>query len=147
MSFAGDLKAFVMRGNVVDLAVGVIIGGAFGAIVNSLVNDIVMPPIGQLTKGVDFKEMNWAFDGKSYPTVAAAKAAGVATINYGNFISLVINFILIAFVIFLIVRYMARFIPAPPPPPPPGPTPTEQLLTEIRDLLKKDSPDLLKKGV
>jgi len=144
MSFASDFKAFVLRGNVVDLAVGVIIGGAFGAIVNSLVNDIVMPPIGQLTKGVDFKELNWAFDGKAYPTVAAAKAAGVATLNYGNFINLTINFILIAFVIFLIVRYMARFIPAPPPPPPPGPTPTEQLLTEIRDLLKKDGGALVK---
>jgi large conductance mechanosensitive channel len=144
MSFAGDFKAFVLRGNVVDLAVGVIIGGAFGAIVNSLVNDLVMPPLGQLTKGIDFKEMNWAFDGKTYNTVAAAKAAGVATINYGNFINVTINFLLIAFVIFLIVRYMAKFIPAPPPP---GPTPTELLLTEIRDLLKKDSPDLLKKGV
>ena len=144
MSFASDFKAFIMRGNVVDLAVGVIIGGAFGAIVNSLVNDIIMPPVGQLTKGVDFKEMNWAFDGKSYATVAAAKAAGVATINYGNFISLMINFLIIAFVIFLIVSYTARFIPAPPPPPPPGPTPTEQLLTEIRDLLKKDSAGLAK---
>jgi large conductance mechanosensitive channel len=137
MSFASDFKAFVLRGNVVDLAVGVIIGGAFGAIVNSMVNDIVMPPLGQLTKGIDFKEMNWAFDGKTYNTIAAAKAAGVATINYGNFINLIINFILIAFVIFLIVRYMAKFIPAPPPP---GPTPSEQLLTEIRDLLKAQKP-------
>jgi large conductance mechanosensitive channel len=142
MSFASDFKAFIMRGNVVDLAVGVIIGGAFGAIVGSLVNDIIMPPIGQLTKGVDFKEMNLALDGKTYTTIAAAKAAGVATINYGNFINLIINFVIIAFVIFLIVRYMARFVPAPPPPPPPGPTPTEQLLTEIRDLLKKDSAGL-----
>lgn len=136
MSFAGDFKAFILRGSVVDLAVGVIIGGAFGAIVNSLVNDILMPPIGQLTKGVDFKEMNWAFDGRTYPTVAAAKAAGVATLNYGNFINLTINFVIIAFVIFLIIRYMAKFIPAPRPP---GPTPTEQLLTEIRDLLQKGS--------
>jgi large conductance mechanosensitive channel len=138
MSFASDFKAFVLRGNVVDLAVGVIIGGAFGAIVSSLVNDILMPPLGQFTKGMDFKEMNWAFDGKTYNTVAAAKAAGVATINYGNFINLAINFVLIALVIFIIVRYMAKFIPAPPPPPPPGPTPTEILLTEIRDLLKKE---------
>ncbi len=143
MSFASDFKAFVLRGNVVDLAVGVIIGGAFGAIVNSLVNDIIMPPLGQVTKGIDFKELNWAFDGNSYPTLAAAKAAKAVTINYGNFINLTINFLIIAFVIFLIVRYMAKFIPAPPPP---GPTPTEELLTEIRDLLKKD-PTLLNKGV
>jgi large conductance mechanosensitive channel len=137
MGFIQDFKAFVMRGNVVDLAVGVIIGGAFGAIVTSLVNDIIMPPIGQLLSGVDVKDFFYSLDGKSYANLAAAKAAHAATINYGNFLNTAINFLIIAFVIFLIVKQISRLFPPPPPPPPPGPTPSEQLLTEIRDLLAK----------
>lgn len=137
MGFIQDFKAFVMRGNVVDLAVGVVIGGAFGAIVTSLVNDIVMPPIGQLLSGVDVKDFFYALDGKSYASLAAAKAAHAATINYGSFVNTAINFLIVAFVIFVIVRLISHLYPAPPPPPPPGPTPSEQLLTEIRDLLAK----------
>ena len=137
MGFIQDFKAFVMRGNVVDLAIGVIIGGAFGSIVTSLVNDVIMPPIGQLLSGVDVRDYFFALDGKSYASLAAAKAAHAATLNYGMFLNTVINFLIIAFVIFLVIRMISRLFPPPPPPPPPGPTPTEQLLTEIRNLLAK----------
>jgi large conductance mechanosensitive channel len=136
MGFFQDFKAFALRGNVLDLAIGVIIGGAFGSIVTSLVNDVVMPPIGQLLSGVDVREYFFPLDGKSYASLAAAKAAHAATINYGNFLNTVISFAIIAFVIFVVVKQVNRLFPPPPPPPPPGPTPTEQLLTEIRDLLK-----------
>ena len=89
MSLSQEFKAFVMRGNVVDLAVGVVIGGAFGAVVTSLVNDIIMPPIGKLTGGLDFKEHFLALDGQQYPTLEAAKKA-TAVIAYGNFINVII---------------------------------------------------------
>ena len=93
-----------MRGNVMDMAVGVIIGGAFQAIVNSLVNDIVMPLIGILTGGLDFSSLFIALDGNTYETLAAAQEAGAATLNYGTFISAVINFLIMAFVIFMVVK-------------------------------------------
>lgn len=99
-----DFKAFIMRGNVLDLAVAVIIGGAFGAIVDSLVKDIVMPLLGLVTGGLNFTDMLISLDGKTYPTLQAAKAAGAATINYGQFIQAVISFIVIAFVIYMLVR-------------------------------------------
>jgi large conductance mechanosensitive channel len=99
-----DFKAFIMKGNVLDLAVAVIIGAAFGAIVNSMVADIVMPPIGLLLKGVDFKDLFIALNGQSYATLAAAKAAAAPVLAYGQFLNAVINFLIIAFVIFLIVR-------------------------------------------
>jgi large conductance mechanosensitive channel len=138
MGFLQDFKAFAMRGNVVDLAVGVIIGGAFGAIVTSLVNDIIMPPVGALTRGgQDLKTKFITLDGGTYRTLDEAKKASAAIIAWGPFLSNVINFVIIAFVIFLLVRAMARLLPPPPPPPPPGPTPDQQLLTEIRDLLAK----------
>jgi large conductance mechanosensitive channel len=137
MGFFQDFKAFALRGNVLDLAIGVIIGGAFGSIVTSLVNDVVMPPIGQLLSGVDVRDYFLSLDGKSYANLAAAKVAHAATLNYGNFLNTVISFIIIALVIFIVVKQVNRLFPPPPPPPPPGPTPTEQLLTEIRDLLKK----------
>jgi large conductance mechanosensitive channel len=104
-----DFKAFAMRGNVLDLAVAVIIGAAFGAIVTSLVNDVVMPPIGLLLGGVDFKDLFVALNGQSYPTLAAAKTAGAPVIAYGQFMNTVTNFLIIALVIFLIVRAASRF--------------------------------------
>jgi|SRR5581483_10478433 len=112
-------KEFIMRGNVLDLAVGVVIGAAFGRIVTSLVNDILMPPIGLLTGKVDFNNLFVDLSGANHPTVAAAKAAGAATINYGVFLNTVIDFLLVAFVIFLVVRQankLRRPGEAPPPP-------------------------------
>ena len=99
-----DFKDFVMRGNVLDLAVAVIIGGAFGKIVTSFVNDVLMPPIGLLLGGVDFSNLFIALDGKTYDSLAAAQAAGAASINYGVFLNTVIDFLIVAFVIFLILR-------------------------------------------
>ena len=102
--FAAEFKKFILRGNVIDLAVGVIIGGAFQAIVNSLINDIIMPVISLATKGVDFANWFVALDGKEYATLQAAQDAGAATINFGTFISAILNFLIMAIIIFLIVR-------------------------------------------
>ena len=110
-----DFKAFVMRGNVLDLAVAVIIGVAFGAIVTSLVNDIVMPPIGLLLGQMDFKDLFVSLKGGSFATLAAAKAAGAPVIAYGQFLNTVINFLIVAFVIFLVVRSAAKLQRAPAP--------------------------------
>ncbi|MGD8406972.1 MAG: large conductance mechanosensitive channel protein MscL [Anaerolineales bacterium] len=99
-----EFKEFVMRGNVLDLAVAVIIGGAFGKIITSFVNDVLMPPIGLLLGGVDFTNLFWALDGNTYDSLEAATAAGAATINYGVFINTVIDFLIVAFVIFLVVK-------------------------------------------
>ena len=99
-----EFKAFIMRGNVLDLAVAVIIGAAFGGIVTSLVNDVIMPPIGLLLSGVDFKDLFVTLNGQSYPTLAAAKAAAAPVIAYGVFLNAIINFLIIAFVIFVVVR-------------------------------------------
>jgi large conductance mechanosensitive channel len=134
-----EFREFISRGSVVDLAVGVIIGAAFTAIVNSLVNDILMPPIGMLLGGIDFSNFFVTLKGGSYPTLDAAKAAGAVTINYGLFINACIRFLIVAFAIFLIVKQVNRFRrteeakPAPPPA-------QEVLLTEIRDLLKARQP-------
>jgi large conductance mechanosensitive channel len=103
-----DFKQFVMRGNVLDLAVAVIIGAAFGAIVTSVVNDIVMPPVGLLLGHVDFKDLFISLNSQPYPTLAAAKAAGAPVIAYGQFLNTVINFLIIAFVVFIAVRQMVR---------------------------------------
>ena len=110
-----EFKNFVMKGNVIDLAVAVIIGVAFGAIVSSLVNDIIMPLIGQLLGKVNFTDLFINLSGQKYATLAAAKAAGAATINYGVFINTIINFIIIAFVIFIIVRQINRMKKPPEP--------------------------------
>ncbi len=110
-----EFRAFIMKGNVVDLAVAVIIGAAFGAIVSSLVNDIIMPLIGQLLGGVNFTDMFVSLSGASYKSLADAKAAGAATLNYGVFINTIINFLIIAFVIFLIVRALNSMRKAPAP--------------------------------
>jgi large conductance mechanosensitive channel len=111
-----DFKAFLTRGNVVDLAVALILGAAFGAIVTSLVNDILMPPIGLALKGVDFTNLFISLGGQGYPTLAAAKAAGAPTINYGLFINTIISFVIVAFAMFVIVRQTARFRPPAPAP-------------------------------
>jgi large conductance mechanosensitive channel len=114
-----EFKAFAMRGNVLDLAVGVIIGAAFGAIVTSLVNDIIMPPIGKLMGGMDFKDLFFPLDGKTYQSLAAAKTAGAPVIAYGSFLNTIINFLIVSFSIFLLVRQVNRFT-APPPAPAPA---------------------------
>jgi large conductance mechanosensitive channel len=118
-----EFRDFIARGNVIDLAVAVIIGGAFGAIVKSVVSDLLMPLIGIILKGVDFTSLAWT--------------VGEAKLLYGNFIQAVINFLISAFVLFLIVRQMNKMKKAPPPAAAPEPTAEEKLLTEIRDLLKQ----------
>jgi large conductance mechanosensitive channel len=131
-----EFKEFAIKGNVVDIAVGLIIAVAFGKIVASLVKDVVMPPIGLLMGGVDFSNLYVNLSGKAFQSLAQAKAAGAATINYGVFINTVIDFVVIAFVIFILVKQISRFkkteeeAPAEPPK-------QEVLLEEIRDLLKK----------
>lgn len=112
-----DFRKFVARGNVVDLGVAVIMGAAFGSIVTSLVNDVVMPPIGLLLGHVDFKELFLALDGKTYPTLAAAKAAAAPVVAYGTFLNTIINFLIIAFVVFLLVRQVSKFQRKPEPAP------------------------------
>jgi large conductance mechanosensitive channel len=115
-----EFKAFAMRGNVLDLAVGVIIGGAFGAVVTSLVGDILMPPLGKLMGGLDFKDKFFALDGNTYATLAELKKAGAPAIAYGAFINTVVNFLIVAFAIFLLVKQVNRFQkPAVVPPGPP----------------------------
>jgi large conductance mechanosensitive channel len=134
-----EFKEFAMKGNVLDMAIGVIIGGAFGKIVSSLVSDVLMPPIGLLMGKVDFSSLFIDLSRTSPASLAAAKAAGAPTINYGVFLQSIFDFIIVAFVIFMLVKQVNRFkkeAPAAPPPPPPAPTTEEKLLTEIRDLLK-----------
>ncbi|MBR1708324.1 MAG: large conductance mechanosensitive channel protein MscL [Clostridia bacterium] len=113
--FFEEFKTFAMRGNVLDMAIGVVIGSAFGAITTSLVNDIFMPLLGLLTGGINFGGLFLALDLKSYPSIQAANDAGVGTLNFGNFIQIVINFILIAFCMFLVVKAMNKFKKAEPP--------------------------------
>ena len=129
MSFAKDFKAFIMRGNVVDLAVAVVIGGAFGKIVTSLVNDIIMPPIGWITGGIDFSNLKWIIQNSPDPKKVVA-------ISYGTFINTIITFLIIALAIFVVIKLLERAMPkkeeAPAAPPP-----EVALLTEIRDLLKQ----------
>ena len=134
-----EFKEFAMKGNVLDMAIGVIIGGAFGKIVSSLVSDVLMPPIGLLMGKVDFSSLFIDLSRTSPASLAAAKAAGSPTINYGVFLQSIFDFIIVAFVIFMLVKQVNRFkkeAPAAPPPSPPAPTNEEKLLTEIRDLLK-----------
>lgn len=133
-----EFREFIAKGNVVDLAVGVIIGAAFGKIVASLVDDIVMPPIGKLLGGVDFTSLFINLSGGTYKTLAEAKAAGAATINYGVFLNTVIQFFIIAFVIFLMVRSLNRMKRKQEAAAAiePAPSNEEVLLAEIRDILK-----------
>lgn len=110
-----EFKEFAMRGNVLDMAVGIIIGAAFGQIVNSFVQDVLMPPIGRLIGHVDFSNRFVSLSGVHYDTIAAAKAAGAATLNYGLFLNTLINFLIVAFAVFLLVRQVNRFAPKPAP--------------------------------
>lgn len=136
MSMIDEFKEFALKGNVVDLAVGVIIGAAFGKIVDSLVADIIMPLIGMVVGGLDFSNYFIPLAGQAATTLAEAKKAG-AVFAYGSFITVALNFVILAFIIFLMVRQMNRFRRAAPPPPP-APTPEEVvLLREIRDSLQR----------
>ena len=131
-----EFREFAMRGNVLDMAIGVIIGGAFGKIVSSLVSDVLMPPIGLLMGKVDFSSLFLNLSTTPQPSLAAAKAAGTPTVNYGVFLQTVFDFIIIAFVIFMLVKQINRFKKAEEAALPPGPSESEKLLAEIRDLLK-----------
>ena len=139
MGFIKEFKEFAMKGNVMDMAVGVIIGGAFGKIVSSLVDDVLMPIIGKLTGGVSFVDMFVTLGDGDYKTLAAAKEAGAAVFAYGQFIQNIVDFLIVAFCIFLMLKginKMNRKKEEPKPAAPKGPT-QEELLAEIRDLLKK----------
>ncbi len=144
MSFIQEFKAFALKGNVMDMAVGVIIGGAFGKIVTSLVNDIIMPPIGLLVGGVDFSDLKLTIK-KEILDAAGTVLEPAVTWNYGAFVQQVVDFTILAFCVFLMVKAMNRLMkknepapaPAPAPAPEPEPTAEEKLLTEIRDLLKE----------
>lgn len=136
-----EFRDFALRGNVIDLAVGVIIGAAFGAIVSSIVDDVFMPVIGILLSGLDFSNLFVVLNNPGnvpVPSVAAAKAAGVATLNYGLFINAVVKFTIVAFVLFLVVKGMntLKRKEAAKPAAPAAPSTEEKLLAEIRDLLK-----------
>jgi large conductance mechanosensitive channel len=136
MSFASEFKEFALKGNVMDLAVGVIIGGAFGKIVDSLVGDLVMPIIGKLLGGLDFSNYFIQLSGPAAATLAEAKKAG-AVFAYGNFLTVLVNFVILAFIIFLLVRQMNRLKRAAPAAAP-APTPEDVLLLrEIRDALRR----------
>ena len=146
MSFLSDFKAFAMRGNVIDMAVGVIIGGAFGKIVTSVVNDIIMPPLGLLVGGVNFTDLKLVMKPAEL-NEAGEEVVAAVTLNYGNFLQQTFDFLIIAFSIFLFISLIKRLsermkkeeevvAPAPAPAPDPEPTNEEKLLAEIRDLLK-----------
>jgi large conductance mechanosensitive channel len=131
MSFASDFKAFIMRGNVLDLAIAVVIGGAFGKVVTSLVNDVIMPPIGLLIGGIDFSKLKWIIKNSPDPNL-------VVSINYGAFVNTVITFLIIALAVFLMIWLVKHVMPKKEAVPPPPVTPPDVvLLAEIRDLLKQ----------
>lgn len=136
-----EFKSFIAKGNAIDLAVGVVIGAAFGKIVSSLVDDLIMPPLGLLLGRVDFSQLFLSLDGKTYATLAAAQAAGAPTWNFGNFITVLIQFFIIAWAIFLVVKGINTLKKKEEnqPAPPTAPTAEEMLLAEIRDLLKRQA--------
>lgn len=138
MGFVSEFKEFIAKGNVLDLAIGVIIGAAFGKIVTSLTDDIIMPVIGLALGKVDFANLFIAMNGQHYATIAEAKKAGVGTINYGLFLNALINFLIIAFIIFMIVKAANKMKKAPVEvvAVAPAPTTDQQLLMEIRDSLR-----------
>jgi len=137
MKIAQEFREFISRGNVVDLAVGVIIGAAFGKIVASLVTDVIMPPIGALMKGINFSALFISLDGKTYESFAKAKEVGAPVIGYGIFLNTVIEFLIVAACVFALVKLVNKIKRAEPPPAPAAPPRTEVLLEEIRDLLRK----------
>jgi large conductance mechanosensitive channel len=118
-----EFKAFILRGNVVDLAIGVIIGAAFGKIVSSFVGDVLMPPIGLLLGKAEFSNLFINLSGQNYPTVAAAKAAGAPTLNYGVFLQTIVDFVIVAFAVFLVIKQVNRLSPPAPPAPATRPCP------------------------
>jgi large conductance mechanosensitive channel len=136
-----EFKTFIAKGNAIDLAVGVVIGAAFGKIVSSLVDDLIMPPLGLIFGKVDFSQLYVSLDGKSYETLAVAQAAGAPTWNYGSFITVLIQFVIIAWAIFLVVKAIntLKNTEETKPAGPPEPSAEEKVLLEIRDLLKKQS--------
>ena len=141
MGFFSDFKSSLMRGDVLSLATAVVIGGAFGKIVGSAVDDVIMPVVGLITGGIDFTQKFITLDGNSYDNLAAAKTAGAAVITYGNLVQAIINFVIISFFIFIVLRAAEKAkkkeeIAITAPAAPAGPT-QEELLTQIRDLLKK----------
>jgi len=137
-----EFKEFALRGNVVDMAVGIVIGAAFSTIVRSLVDDIVMPPMGVMTGGVDFSNMFIALNGEHYGSLAQAKQAGAPTINFGVFINNLISFLIVAFVLFMVIKAMNRLRRKQEEEPQSEPPPSRevQLLEEIRDALIKGGP-------
>lgn len=139
MGFVKEFKEFAMKGNVMDMAVGIIIGGAFGKIVSSFVNDVLMPPIGMALGGLDFKNLYINLSDQSYETMEAAVEAGAPLMKYGMFIQNVFDFIIIALCIFMMIKAMNKLKKKEEKKPaaPPAPSKEEVLLTEIRDLLKK----------
>jgi len=140
MSFMSEFKEFAVKGNAMDLAVGVIIGAAFGKIVESIVNDLIMPVVGAIFGGFDFSNLFVALDSvpEGVPmTLAAMKEAGVPVFAYGNFVTILLNFIILAFIVFMIVKQLNRLKKAPPPAAPAAPPEDIVLLREIRDSLKK----------
>jgi large conductance mechanosensitive channel len=139
MSFSSEFKEFALKGNVMDLAVGVIIGGAFGKIVDSLVGDMIMPIVGKIFGGLDFSNYFIPLSGQTAATLVEAKKAG-AVFAYGNFITILINFIILALIIFMMIKQMNRLKREAPPAPPAAPAPTPEdvvLLREIRDSLRR----------
>lgn len=139
MKMIQEFKEFAMRGNVIDLAVGIIIGGAFGKIVTSMVNDMLMPLIGLIMGKISFANLFVALDGKSYPSLAVAKEAGAAVIPFGLFINSVIDFVIVAFCLFVIIKVINQLKRKEEAAPAPAAEPAAEvkLLTEIRDLLRK----------
>jgi large conductance mechanosensitive channel len=137
-----EFKQFIMRGNVIDLAVGVVIGAAFGRIVTSLVEDIIMPPIGLALGGVDFTDLFINLSGGEYQSLAQAKEAGAATINYGLFLTIIIQFLIVAFAVFILVQQVNRLFRKAEAKGETAPQPTQEvkLLTEIRDLMAARRP-------
>jgi large conductance mechanosensitive channel len=134
-SWVDEFRAFIMRGSVVDLAVGIIIGAAFTGVVNSLVKDVLNPILGLATGGIDFSNVFWALNGQHYATLADAQHAGAATLNLGLFINAIINFVIVAFAIFWVVKGLTRMHLREEAKADPGPK-TEDILLEIRDILK-----------
>lgn len=135
-----EFKAFIARGNVVDLAVGVIMGAAFGAIVTSLVDNVIMPPIGMILGGIDFSDFFVALNGEHYASLKAAKEAGAVVIGYGIFLNAIIKFLIVAFSVFVMMQGVNKLqakVMAQKAAEPVKPTKTEELLTEIRDALKQ----------
>lgn len=131
-----EFKNFAMRGNVIDLAIGVVIGAAFTAIVNSLVKDVLTPPLGWATGGLDFSNFFLVLKGGHFNTLAEAQKAGAITVNYGVFLNAIFSFVIVAFVLFLLVRQINRLVTRPGEPAPSAPPEDVTLLREIRDLLK-----------